>query len=81
MTRAAKTCQSVSTYTLSGPSMAEQDSEVQYSDTTPYIRFTWLKNEIAETDRNTHTHTSAPCHTEMRNSMDSMNSNSVSFHN
>ena len=40
-----------STYTLSGPTMEEQDSEVQYSDTTPYIRFTWLKNEIAETDR------------------------------
>ena len=35
------------TYTLSGPTMVAHASGVQYSDTTPYIRFTWLKKDIA----------------------------------
>lgn len=39
------------THTLSGPTIEEQVSEVQYSDTTPYIRLTWLKKEIAAKDK------------------------------
>lgn len=40
------------TYTFPGPVIALQPSDVQYSDTTPYTRFTWLKKDIADGENN-----------------------------
>ena len=37
-----------STYTFPGPVIVAHVSLVQNSEITPYIRFTWLKNETAE---------------------------------
>ena len=37
------------TYTFPGPVIVRQLSLVQNSEITPYIKFTWLKNDIAET--------------------------------
>ena len=36
------------TYTFPGPVIVKQLSLVQNSEITPYIKFTWLKNDIAE---------------------------------
>lgn len=46
--RTINTC----TYTFPGPVIALQPSDVQYSDTTPYTRFTWLKKDIADGENN-----------------------------
>lgn len=46
--RTINTC----THTFPGPVIALQPSEVQYSDTTPYTRFTWLKKDIADGENN-----------------------------
>ena len=35
------------TYVFAGPVIVEHPVDVQYSDTVPYMRFTWSKNEIA----------------------------------
>lgn len=40
------------TYTFPGPVIVLQHSDVQYSDTTPYTRFTWLKKDIADGENN-----------------------------
>ena len=39
---------------LPGPVMEEQALEVQYSDTTPYIRLICSKNDIAANKHKTH---------------------------
>ena len=38
------------TYTFPGPVIVKQFSLVQNSEITPYIKFTWLKNDIAATE-------------------------------
>ena len=43
-----------STHVLPGPVMEEQALEVQYSDTTPYIRLICSKNDIAANKHKTH---------------------------
>ena len=45
----AKECEKTkNTYTFPGPVIVKQFSLVQNSEITPYIKFTWLKNDIAE---------------------------------
>ena len=49
-----ETCKDTeSTHVLPGPVMEEQVLEVQYSDTTPYIRLICSKNDIAANKHNT----------------------------